>query len=85
MKGRGAGEHTASCSECPSTFERIPPADPRYKYPREEPTDKDYKERIYECENGHRNKIYWERESGPVVIASPDPLERAYDHESSLY
>lgn len=52
----------ASCSECPSSYELVPPPDPNYKVPREKPTSDDYIKRIYECENGHLNTIYWEKE-----------------------
>ena len=53
----------ASCKECPSSYELIPPADTDYSVPREKPKTEDYIQRIYECaEEGHRNTIYWEKE-----------------------
>lgn len=60
----------ASCSECPSMFELIPPADKSYRNPREKPTSDDYIKRIYECEEGHRNTIYWEKDAKTVVVSS---------------
>jgi len=48
------------CKECPNTLEIIPPADPRHTIPKEKkPDHDDYTERIYECDEGHRNTIYW--------------------------
>ena len=52
-----------SCSECPGSYELIPPADPNYRIPREKPTSDDYVKRVYECEKGHRNTIYWEKKA----------------------
>ncbi len=53
----------ASCSEsqCPSSFELIPPADFDYRYPIvRKPSDEDYLKRVYECEkNIHKNVVYW--------------------------
>ena len=61
----------ASCVECPSTFELVPPADKSYKNPREKPTSDDHIKRIYECEaEGHRNTVYWEKDPDPVVVSS---------------
>jgi len=37
----------ASCSQCPSTFELIPPAEREYSVPREKPKTDDYRKRIY--------------------------------------
>lgn len=52
----------ASCAECPSVFEPIPPADKSYSVPKEKSTSNDFIKRIYECEDqGHRNTIYWEK------------------------
>jgi len=58
----------AQCAECPNSFELIPPADASYKIPKEKPTSDDYIKRVYECEEGHRNTIYWEKE--PTIMAS---------------
>lgn len=49
------------------------------------PENEDYISIPYECENEDIIEIYWVQRSGPLFIAGPDPLERAYDHESSLY
>ncbi len=52
----------ASCSQCSSSFNLIPPADEEYNLPREKPRDEDYLKRVYECElNHHLNTIYWQR------------------------
>ena len=51
----------ASCSECPSTYELVPPPDPEYSEPKERPTSDDNIKRVYECEEGHRNTVYWEK------------------------
>lgn len=51
----------ASCSECPSTYELVPPPDSSYSEPKEKSDSDDNIKRIYECENGHRNTIYWHR------------------------
>jgi hypothetical protein len=42
----------ASCSECPSTYELIPPPDPDYSEPKENPRSNDHIKRIYECGEG---------------------------------
>jgi len=52
----------SSCSECPSNFELIPPADKSYSEPKEKPESDDHLKRIYECDDeGHRNTIYWHK------------------------
>lgn len=52
----------ASCSECPGTYELIPPPDPEYSEPKEKPTSEDNTKRIYECDvEHHRNTIYWHK------------------------
>jgi acyl-ACP thioesterase len=64
----------ASCSECPSTYELIPPPDPEYSEPKENPTSDDYIKRIYECdEEGHRNTIYWQKKE--FLSASNPPSD----------
>lgn len=50
-----------SCSECPSSYELVPPPDLSYSEPKERPDSDDIIKRIYECENGHRNTIYWHK------------------------
>ena len=65
----------AQCSECPNSFEIIPPADLSYKIPREKPTTDDNIKRIYECPEGHRNTIYWEKKSFVIATASIDVEE----------
>jgi hypothetical protein len=57
-----------SCSECPSTFDLIPfdlipPADKDYCIPKLKPTKRDFVKRLYECKEGHRNTVYWQKES----------------------
>ena len=60
----------ASCSECPGTFELVPPADAAYTEPHEKPSSDDYLKRVYECnEEHHRNTIYWEKHV-PIVVSS---------------
>lgn len=67
-------DNIASCSECPSTFKLVPPADIRYKYPREKSTVEDCIKRVYECEDeSHRNTIYWEPDTGKIFFAGKDP------------
>jgi len=52
------------CSECPSSFELIPPADKDYSEAKEKITNEDHIKRIYECDDEHhRNTIYWHRPS----------------------
>ena len=78
MKSTDTGKRIASCSECPSTFKLVPPADTRYKYPREKPSDDDHIKRVYECDDEqHRNTIYWERDDHLVVVSASDPLDEA--------
>ena len=70
-----------SCSQCPSSYELLPPADMRYSIPREKPTSNDYIQRIYECdEEHHRNTIYWERIPPPVIVSGSyqSDLTRGY-------
>lgn len=70
MKNKDTGERIASCSECPSTFKLVVPADRRYTEPREKPTGKDYIRRVYECEDErHRNTIYWV-EKDPIAYGT---------------
>jgi hypothetical protein len=58
----------ASCSECPSSFELIPPADSAYNVPKEKPTTEDYIKRIYECDDEkHRNTIFWQKTESFVI------------------
>ena len=63
----------ASCSECPGSFELIPPADKDYCVPKlSEPEPADFIKRFYECESeGHRNTIYWTKKDygGRVVVS----------------
>jgi hypothetical protein len=56
----------AQCSECPSSFELVPPADPEYSIPKlGQPSDPDYIKRIYECDDEkHRNTVWWTRPKG---------------------
>ena len=71
MKNKDTDERSASCSECPSTFKLVPPADQRYVNPREKPTDEDYIKRIYECEDErHRNTVYWGKKDTTVHVAT---------------
>lgn len=64
----------ASCFECGSSFEIIPPLDLQYCIPREKPKTRDYLSRTYECtSNHHKNAIYWERK---------DSRESIYDMDS---
>jgi len=52
----------ASCSECPNSFELIPPADKDYSVPKEKTSSDDVIKRVYECdEEHHRNTIYWHK------------------------
>jgi hypothetical protein len=58
----------ASCSECPGTYELVPPSDLEYSEPKEKPTSDDNLKRIYECdEEGHRNTIYWHKKEFQVA------------------
>jgi hypothetical protein len=81
----------ASCSECPSSFELIPPADPEYNTPRQKPESDDYIKRIYECdEEHHRNTIYWEKEeaifvSGRSSDTNKGELEARSEFRSTRY
>lgn len=60
----------ASCSQCPSTYELVPPAEQEYSVPREKPRTEDYRKRIYECEDEqHQNIIYWEKQEHFFVSA----------------
>lgn len=54
----------ASCFQCGSSFEIIPPFDADYCVPREQPRTRDYLSRTYECTGNHhhRNAVYWERD-----------------------
>jgi hypothetical protein len=68
----------ASCAECPSSFELIPPADLTYTEPREKPISDDHIKRIYECdEQHHRNTIYWEKRSTGHVAGAAYNIEEA--------
>jgi hypothetical protein len=82
----------SSCSECPNSFELIPPADREYTVPREKPKSEDYIKRIYECNGeGHRNTIYWEKEEFFVVSGkiganeSPPYKSTRYGHDVGLH
>jgi hypothetical protein len=68
----------ASCSECPSTFELVPPTDKDYSVPILKRNKRDCIERHYECEEGHRNKMYWEESNKGKSLAA------IVDHEYSL-
>jgi hypothetical protein len=60
---------TAQCRECPLTYELTPPADADFKTPKEnKPTSGEYLERVYECESGHRNTIYWVKKPAPFFM-----------------
>jgi hypothetical protein len=83
----------ASCAECPSDFELVPPADRAYCVPKSERSKRDCLERFYECEEGHRNKVYWEKEDkgegNPLAATAnndyglrPEPTQ--YGHEQGL-
>ena len=66
-------------SRCPSTFELIPPSDGYYNIPKEKPTSNDNIKRIYECENGHKNIIYWhKRDELRMSPRKPQGSTRAY-------
>lgn len=69
----------AQCNECPNSFDLIPPADSSYKIPREKPTTDDNIKRIYECPEGHRNTIYWEKEVFVVATAGINVEEALSD------
>jgi len=57
----------ASCLECGSSFEIIPPLDLQYCVPREKPRSRDYLSRTYECTgNHHQNAIFWERKESTI-------------------
>jgi hypothetical protein len=68
----------SACSKCPSSFELIPPADPNYSEPKENPTSDDYLKRFYECEEeNHQNTIYWQKKEDDIKwssnsISNPD-------------
>lgn len=68
-------DRTRICSECPGTFELIPPADADYTVPiTRKPTTDDYMTRKYEC-NGkkrHENVVHWV-EGGFVGGSLRDP------------
>ena len=36
-----------------------------------------------ECEYGDLIKVYWVRNSGPVVVAGPDPMKQVLDDRYS--
>jgi hypothetical protein len=64
----------ASCSQCTSSFNLIPPADEEYSVPTEKSRNEDHIKRVYECElNHHLNTIYWEKRpmSGPTQDYGP--------------
>lgn len=64
-----------SCSQCPSTYELVPPAETEYSIPREAPKTNDYRKRIYECEHEqHPNIIYWEKHEH-VIVSRPYSTE----------
>jgi hypothetical protein len=66
----------ASCKECPSSFELVPPADTDYSIPRERHQTENYIERIYECvDEGHRNTIYWEKEEDGIMSTKKHTIE----------
>lgn len=74
MRNKDTGNKEVSCSECPSTFRLVPPADTRYDLPREKSTGDDFIKRIYECEdNNYLNTIFWEKTDHKIVIVSRDP------------
>jgi hypothetical protein len=54
----------AACFYCGSSFEIIPPIDPRYCIPREQPRTEDYLSCAYKCNGSHhhKNAVYWERD-----------------------
>jgi len=58
------------CAECPETYELIPPGDSAYSIPKERKTTDDCITRFYECKNGHRNTIYWEKQ--PLYYGSTE-------------
>jgi len=39
----------------------VPPVDSAYSIDKENPTDNDYKKRVYKCPEGHDNTVYWEK------------------------
>ena len=60
------------CTECPSSYELIPPADPAYSEPRMKSTSDDHIKLFYECdEQHHRNTIYWEKAPPPSHAGGP--------------
>jgi hypothetical protein len=66
----------ASCKECPSSFELVPPADTEYSIPREIHQTDNYIERNYECaDKGHRNTIYWEKEEHGLMSTKEHKIE----------
>lgn len=86
MQSKDTGKE-ASCSECPSTFRLVPPADTRYSNPREKLTGDDFIKRVYECEdNSHLNTIFWESDTPrKIFVVSKDPREDIDYYGTSLY
>lgn len=86
MRNKDTDNKKSSCSECPSTFILVPPADNRYNLPREKADGSDFLKRVYECEDeGHRNTIFWEKQDHRIVIVSRDPREDIDSYRSGLY
>ena len=67
---KGKDDRRRQCSECPRTYELIPPPDVWYSIPREaKPANDKFLKRVYECENGHLNTVYWCSPSPGVVVS----------------
>lgn len=64
---------TAQCKDCPLTYELTPPADAAFDTPKEsKPTSGEYLERLYECDSGHPNKVYWVKKQHYFYALKPD-------------
>jgi hypothetical protein len=76
----------ASCAQCSSSFQLIPPADTDYTIPKEKRTSQDYLKREYECEaNHHVNTIYWQRyENQRDSLDKPTRRRRAYNDDELI-
>lgn len=76
-------QNRRACSECPSSFELVPPADPEYSEPKERPKSDDHIKRIYECEGErHRNTIYWHKKEFLFAASEPSTEGELQDYRS---
>jgi hypothetical protein len=65
-----------ACSQCPGTYELVPPGDSDYTEPKEKPTSDDHIPRVYVCNrDGHWNTIYWQKKEDDFLSSVGPPSD----------